>query len=357
MLNCSIEIPMQWKNRPAGSNWGDFGPDDQLGRPNLIGSEQVLKGAREIREGQSFCLSLPLDYPGDSVMNVRRHPPELQPTFREGMPYVNFPFARLQPGATDIVSDDQVLMCLQYSTQWDALAHVGAVFDADGDGVAEHVYYNGFKANRDIVGPLDYCCDHGQTPAATGAPHSEAKALGIDNLARKGMQGRGVLLDFSAHFGREFRTIGYEDLMHVIEEDKVEIESGDILVLRTGFAEMVLEMQRHPDLALLNSHCGALDGRDTRLLQWLTDSGIAALAADNYAVERMPAKPAEGDAPMMPLHHHCIFKLGMPLGELWYLGELGPWLRARGRSHFMLTAPPLRLPGAMGSPVTPIATV
>ena len=28
---------MRWRQRPAGSNWGDFGPDDQLGRTNLIG--------------------------------------------------------------------------------------------------------------------------------------------------------------------------------------------------------------------------------------------------------------------------------------------------------------------------------
>ena len=108
---------MRWKNKPAGSNWGDFGPDDQLGRPNLIGAEQVLKGAREIRAGLSFCLSLPLDFPGDSKLNVRRHPPVLRPTFKDGLPYVNFPFARNEAGATDVVSDDQVLLSLQYSTQ------------------------------------------------------------------------------------------------------------------------------------------------------------------------------------------------------------------------------------------------
>jgi len=345
---------MKWKHRPQGANWGDFGPDDQLGRPNLIAAQQVLNGVREVCAGESFCLSLPLDYPGESSLNVRRHPPVLQPTKKDDLPYVNFPFARLQPGATDIVSDDQVLMCLQYSTQWDALAHVGASFDADGDGNPEAVYYNGFRANEDIVGPLDYCCGG----VSTGAAHSEAKALGIEHLAVKGMQGRGVLIDLAAHFGREFRTVGYDDLMRVIELDRVMVETGDMLLLRTGFAELIVEMDRHPDLDVLNRHCCALDGRDERLLQWITDSGIAALAADNYAVERMPARPAaSANAPLMPLHHHCIFKLGMPLGELWYLKELAAWLRSHRRSRFLLTAPPLRLPGAMGSPVTPIATV
>jgi hypothetical protein len=45
------------------------------------------------------------------------------------------------------------------------------------------------------------------------------------------------------------------------------------------------------------------------------------------------------------------------LGEIWHLTPLAHWLRAAGRSRFLLTAPPLRLPGAIGSPATPIATV
>ncbi|ANA36191.1 hypothetical protein R82526_03998 [Ralstonia mannitolilytica] len=350
---------MRWKQRPQGSNWGEFGEDDQLGRLNLIGPQQVLAGAREIREGLSFALSLPLDYPGENKLNPRRHPPVLRPTERDGLPYVNFPFARLAPGATDVVSDDQVLLSLQYSTQWDSLAHVGARFDADGDGVPESVYYNGYRAQTDILGPMEYREDAQFTPRPCGCEGSRAEALGIENLAVKGVQGRGVLVDLVAHHGREHRTVGYDDLMRVIEADGVQVEAGDILLLRTGFAELLLEMNRQPDEAVLNRHCCALDGRDERLLQWITDSGIAALAADNYAVERYPARTPDtpGQHPLLPLHHHCLFKLGLPLGELWYLRELAEWLRAHGRSRFMLTAPPLRLPGAMGSPVTPVATV
>jgi hypothetical protein len=59
----------------------------------------------------------------------------------------------------------------------------------------------------------------------------------------------------------------------------------------------------------------------------------------------------------LPLHAHCLFRLGCYLGEMWYLTELADWLRAAGRSRFLLTAPPLRLPGAVGSPATPVATV
>ena len=96
---------------------------------------------------------------------------------------------------------------------------------------------------------------------------------------------------------------------------------------------------------------------DPKLLQWITDSGLVALIADNYAVEAHPATHRNGPCATLPLHEHCIFKLGVHLGEIWHLGPLAQWLRAHQRHRFLLTAPPLRLPGAVGSPATPIATV
>jgi hypothetical protein len=127
--------------------------------------------------------------------------------------------------------------------------------------------------------------------------------------------------------------------------------------LYTGWADVILEMGREVDMKRLDAAYLGLDGRDARLLQWITDSGLAALIADNYAVELLPARALPGLHPAMPLHEHCLFKLGVHLGEIWYLAELAQWLRARGRSRFLLTAPPLRLPGAVGSPATPVATV
>ena len=50
-------------------------------------------------------------------------------------------------------------------------------------------------------------------------------------------------------------------------------------------------------------------------------------------------------------------KLGIPLGEIWWLGDLAAYFAETGRNACLLTAPPLRLPGAVGSPATPVATV
>jgi len=344
----------RWKQRPEGSNWGDFGPDDQLGRLNLLTEAQVLKGAREIRAGKTFCLSLPLDLPGGNVLNPRRHPPQLSPTRLQDTPYLNFPLRNLNPDAVDVLSDDQVLLSMQYSTQWDSLAHVGALFDADGDGRAELCYYNGYRAGVDVVGPAD--ADHAGCGCNSGGP-SAALKLGVENLAWQGMQGRGVLVDLARHFGTGRTLVGHAELTQALKADGIAVEPGDMLVLRTGFAEKVVEMAGQPDPEVLHAYGAALDGTDAALLQWITDSGIVAICADNYAVEAYPARERQGPRAMLPLHHHCLFKLGLPLAELWYLKDLADWLHANGRHHFMLTAPPLRMPHAIGSPVTPVATV
>ena len=70
----------RWKQRPEGSTWGDWGADDELGRINLLTPEKVLQGVREVEAGVSFCLSLPLDFPGGTALNQRRYPPVLAPT-------------------------------------------------------------------------------------------------------------------------------------------------------------------------------------------------------------------------------------------------------------------------------------
>lgn len=346
-------MAQRWKHRPPQSNWGEFGPDDQRGRMNYVTRDKVLQGVAEVKEGLAFCLSLPLDYPGASVLNPRRGPPRLAPTMRGDIPNFGFPLAHENPLLTDVMCDDVVLLTLQYSTQWDSFAHAGSLFDADGDGVAERVFYNGFRGDDVIITPA---ARPGAEPWAR-FEGTRADALGIQNLAEHGAQGRGVLVDLHAHFGRARRAIGYDDLMRVLERDRVAVERGDFVCFYTGLADLILEMQRRPDGAILHGSCTGLDGRDPRLLQWIVDSGCAALIADNYAVEIIPSEPLATPHAMLPLHEHCLFKNGIHLGEIWYLTELARWLRAHHRNRFLLTAPPLRLPGAVGSPAAAVATV
>ena len=351
-----MAIEPRWKQRPPGSNWGDFGPDDQCGRINLLTPEKVRQGIAEVREGLTFCLSLPLDYPGGNVLNPRRHPPVLRPTVRNGRPNMNYRLFTDNVLESDVVSDDLAVLHLQYSTQWDSFAHVGQMFDANGDGEPEAVYYNGFRADIDVVGPSDVA-DAGVPSPGANRSTSGARALGIENMAERCVQGRGVMIDLHAHLGDRRERVGYDTLMRVMEQDRVVVETGDMVCLHTGFGQTLLSMGRQPDPETLNASGAVLDGRDQKLLQWITDSGLAVLIADNYAVEAHPATRRMDCCATLPLHEHCLFKLGIHLGELWHLTPLAQWLRSHGRSRFLLTAPPLRLPGAVGSPATPVATV
>jgi kynurenine formamidase len=249
-------------------------------------------------------------------------------------------------------ADDVVTLSLQYSTQWDSLAHVGAEFDVDGDGVEEAVYYNGYRAGSDLVGPQP-------DAAGDGGPHAcFARHLGLEHMAYHGVQGRGVLVDLAHHLGHEWRAVDRKTLEAIMAADDVVVEPGDVLLLHTGFATEILAMNRDPDPVKIHTMCAYLDARDPSLLDWITESQISALVADNYAVEGLLGKDRDfARHSFLPIHHHCLFRLGVPLGEMWYLHELATWLRAHRRSRFLLTAPPLRLPGAVGCPLTPVATV
>lgn len=336
----------RWKNRPAGSNWGEFGEDDQRGRLNLLTAERRLRALQEVKTGEVFCLSHPLDKPGGSVLNAFRKPPVFHPVTREGRLYFNLAMGETDARYTDVGSDEAIMLYSQYSTHWDGLAHKGSLFDADGDGVSEKVSYNGFRLvdddGRGLYGELG------------------AVALSVAEMATTGVQGRAVMIDLRHHFGDARTDVTWEMLERVMKDDAVKVEKGDIVCIHTGLGQLIREADGRLDNSIKTS-CAVLDGYDKRLLEWIADTGVAAIAADNLAVERsstLGADPRLGHhGPQLPLHEHCLVKLGINLGELWYLTKLATWLREHRRSRFLLTAPPLRMPGAAGSPVTPVATV
>ena len=345
----------RWVNRPEGSNWGDFGPDDQRGRLNLLTPERVVEAVKEVKTGQRFCLALPMDLPGGRDLNPRRFPPRLFATERNNLANYNFAMEQVNPELTDVVCDDAALICLQYSSQWDSLTHVGSMFDANGDGVPEVVYYNGWSGlEHKLAGDLNDKAD-----PLMRFEGVRAKALGIENMAKACVQGRGVMIDLHRHLGDGRTLVDFKTLKKVMDADGVVVEEGDMVCLHTGFSQKLVDMAGKPDPDVLHGACAALDGSDPELQNWVRDSGLSALIADNYAVEQVGSIDPAGGAKreMLPLHQLCLFKLGIHLGEIWYLTELANWLHENGRTRFLLTAPPLNLPGAVGSPANAIATV
>jgi hypothetical protein len=126
------------------------------------------------------------------------------------------------------------------------------------------------------------------------------------------------------------------------------------LVVYTGFDEARLKMDKKPGDSILHNHGAVLNGKDQRLLNWITDQEIVTSSCYNTGVEAVdfpsPGGPGQGRFTRLPLHENCLFKQGMDTGELWFPRDPATWLMLQHRSSFLLTAPPLRLPGAVGHP-------
>ena len=300
-----MNAAQRYLRRPDGSNWGDFGSEDQLGTLNHLDSPARRAAVAEIRTGMSFSLSLPLTVPRAPVLNPRRKGPVIQPAEKNGVPVYRYPLDRDVPGATDVISDDRVTLSPQYSTQWDALGHVGSMYDAHGTGQPQPTGYNGFTVSE---------------PAAEG--FTGTRDLSIAPMARHGIQGRGVMVDLRAHYGDAQRKVSHRELMDVMRADGVEVRPGDVLCLHTGLADLALTLG-DDEQERLKTSCCVLDGADADLLAWIKDSRIAAIAADNHAVELRNHHLDAGKGALLPLHEQCLFKLGLPLGELWHLTPRG----------------------------------
>jgi hypothetical protein len=132
----------------------------------------------------------------------------------------------------------------------------------------------------------------------------------------------------------------------------VNLESGDIVLLRTGWLtwyKTLDEAGREKLRGTLHPGddgmaCPGLDPHQATAA-WVWDHQVAAMASDNVALEVLPVDPAIGFQ-----HRRLIALQGMPIGEVWDLDELAHECARDGVYEFMLVSSPLNLPGGVGSP-------
>lgn len=199
--------------------------------------------------------------------------------------------------------------------------------------------------------------------------------LGVQRYAEYGISGRGVLLDIGAYLEATGHPIDYSTnrtlpaslLAQVAEHQKVELESGDILLLRFGWVGNYLKRQQ---AGLLQDGAPLLSvGLETNheTAAWFWDHQIAMAAADNVALEAWPpnnsaittqaettGELAESSHTGM-LHRLLIPMLGLAIGELWNLDALAADCHADQRYEVMVVANPLRLTGGVGSTANAVA--
>lgn len=172
------------------------------------------------------------------------------------------------------------------------------------------------------------------------------RQLGIETVAP--ILGRGVLLDVARHLGVEFlpgtHRIRQSDLEACAVAQSVEIRAGDTVLVRTGSGTLA---ETRPELYLQAAGIGA-DGS-----QWLADIGVRAVGADNVAWDPATAEIDPTTGTTLPGHVILLVRHGIHILENLFLEELAE----AGHHEFAFICVPLKLRGATGSPVRPLALV
>ena len=339
-------VPMEEKNlaeilENAPDNWGRWGDDDECGALNYLTADETLRGIRAVESGESVTLGLPVFDPrGTPAVPTRSDPQHHVMTDRAdyeagkagGPPSEErVEFEGLSESAVAAYSrtagletaEDSVYMFLHDGTHVDALSH--AWYDGE--------LYNGVDANTTTGG-----LEHGSV-----AP-----------LGEHGVLGRGVLLDVARHRGVDFLDPGdritLSELRACADEQGVSVQNRDVLLLRTGWVERYY--QEGPAGVDLYDEPGLTADED--VLRWFYEKEIPFLGTDTLRNEQTLS---DETGTFIPLHAAFLRDLGIPLNELLKLDRLAERCADRGVYDFLFVALPLKLVGASGSPVNPVAVL
>jgi kynurenine formamidase len=302
------------------SNWGRWGPDDELGTLNFITLEHIQHAAREIRAGRAFSLAIPFGASGPQRGGFGRFNP-IHLMMRDGGDALSGAFRDFYGGKDKHIrgADDMIIMPLQCGTQWDSLAHI----------IHKDRLYNGYSAAE--------------------VSSAGAKRNGIDKAHDK-VVGRGVLLDIPRMKGHTWLEPGEgivpEDLDEAAAREGVRVGEGDIVLVRTGQMAMVRAQGDWGDYA-----GGPAPGLALESLEWIWSHRIAALATDTWGAEVLPN--ATPDI-FQPFHIVSIVYMGLLLGEIFDLEALSASCADDGQYAFFFSALPLPITGAVGSPINPL---
>lgn len=304
---------------PEGRSWGVWPGREVYGSLNLLTAERAVAAAKLVRTGETFALNLEMELPDPPLFGrgAFEHEIVAGPSHRD-----------------DVLHHWNT----QSSTQWDGLRHVFHPTQGNYGGVADEEH-------------------------------------GIHFWARKGIVGRGVLVDIGRWRAENGRPIAYDepdaieldDLDACLDAQGVTLEVGDVLLMHTGWVNWyrTLDRSKRESLAVSPAAPGLRAGRATAA--WLWDHHIAAIAGDNPAVERMPWSPElsqeerraqwadkENRGEMFG-HIHFLPLLGIPLGEMFNLGPLAAACAEDGRYTSLFTSAPLNLEHGVASPPNALA--
>jgi len=312
------------------SNWGKWGKDDQAGTINLITPAKRKAAAALVREGVSVSMSLDADLPkeGSTGGPLPGMVPAATPAARgQGGSAANratWTLTSRPPGPEPRDVAAYVVDTIAVSYHGNNTTHLDA---------PSHLYfkgqiYNGYPQS-------------GYTDRGAG----KDDVLGMKN----GVFTRGVLFDIPKLKGVPFlgdnEAIYVEDLEAWEKKAGFKVEPGDAVLVRTG--RWVRVREKGP--LDLNQ---ATPGLYASCLKWLRERGAAVLGSDVV----QDVRPSQIAGVNQPIHQIGLQAMGMPLIDNADLEALAEAAAQRRRWTYLLTMNPLRVPGATGGPVNPIAT-
>ncbi len=311
------ELPIN-PDHPPHAAWGVFGDDDQVGTLNLLTPERAAAAAQLVKTGEIFAMNWELELPAPPLFNRQ--------TLRHTI-------HRRRQNVFDDIYDS---FNTQSSSQWDGLRHYGH---------RQFGFYNSVTEEQ-IADPAN-------------------SRNGIHHWARRGIAGRGVLIDFqrfaAAHGITYSPGVRYgitaEQMQAAADWQGVGFQTGDILLLRVGWIEWYNSLNEEQRMQLAQPGvmqvAGLGQGEDS--LRFLWDNHFAAVASDNPSFEANPFAGAANAPPGEAMHDTIIGLWGMPIGEMFTLDALAAACAADHRYEFFFTSAPLNKLGGVASPPNALA--
>ncbi|KAF4556494.1 Hypothetical protein D9617_1g083720 [Elsinoe fawcettii] len=315
-----IELPVK-EGAPPGASWGVFDKDGEMdvyGTLNFITPDAVLAAKDEIKLGQSVVLNLPMQIPY-KVAKMGRKEFHLNPL--SGIHGMKF-------------CDDEIHINTQSSSQWDGLLHW------------PH---------------QERACFYQGIPWSSAGEQRTDQRLAIQSLSRRGgIVARGVLLDFVRYAAAHNITysplgpyaISFAQVQAMIHEQAITLRQGDVLLIRTGLSKYLRSHGPDDPMPADGQTNIGLDPTPD-LLEWIWDTGLAALGSDAIAVEAIPAS----DGSWLKLHTAAIPGWGMMLGELLDLEALAELCEREKRWTCFLTVVPLNIDGGAATTANTLAVM
>jgi kynurenine formamidase len=290
-------------------NWGRWGPDDERGTLNHLTEARRAAASRLVRSGESISLGRDLGTePSPENPWPAQHHMLASGDARDSSGIPGYEAAR-----------DHVALDVHglFTTHVDALSHMFVRGEMFGGRPASEVRSNGATANT-VLSMAD------------------------------GVVGRGVLLDVPRALGRNYldagEVIGVADLDAAESAQEVQVAAGDVLLVAWGRDARRGAKKVFDGFAGLHAEC----------LPWLYEREVAVLGSDGIS-DPMPFVGTP-DWPF-PVHQIGITAMGLPLIDNMALARLGERCAAAGRWEFLFAMGPLRIPGATGCPVNPVAVL